>query len=220
MKIDEKLEIVRESLGLSRAALSRALINSPSLYTNLKSGMSKGLSEVALARLFDLGVSSEWWFHASGPVFRKDAPPIVDDFFNIPLLGTIPAGLPSEAIEHAGEYVTLPKHLFAKKRRTLFALRVRGDSMTGAHITEDDIALFEYVEDWQIQTRTRDIVAAIIDGEGTLKRLYRKDHTVILKAENPKYKDITLTGNDLSAIRGKLIGIVRLYEDEKPEKND
>jgi len=106
--------------------------------------------------------------------------------FAIPLLGTIPAGLPVEELERAGEFIHLDHAALGLSRQTrTFALQARGDSMTGAGIYDGDTVILEIAE-----ARHRDIVAALIDGESTLKRLMIQNGESFLKAENPKYPDL------------------------------
>lgn len=83
---------------------------------------------------------------------------------------------------------TLPVDLEAlniRKSARVFALRVRGDSMEGADISDGDVVIVDARE-----PRPGDIVAALIDGETTLKRFIARDGDVFLQAENPKYPDL------------------------------
>ncbi|HAT59407.1 MAG TPA: repressor LexA, partial [Opitutae bacterium] len=109
-----------------------------------------------------------------------------DRFSQIPLLGSIPAGLPTFEEEHSegGVAVDLSSIGLSKGART-FALTVRGDSMIGAHIQEGDVVVLEYRE-----PRDGDVVAALIDGETTLKRFVLDNGRPFLKAENPAYPDL------------------------------
>ena len=109
-----------------------------------------------------------------------------DRFSQIPLLGVIPAGLPTFEEEHSegGVAVDLSSIGLSKGART-FALTVRGDSMIGAHIQEGDVVVLEYRE-----PRDGDVVAALIDGETTLKRFVLDNGRPFLKAENPAYPDL------------------------------
>jgi repressor LexA len=67
-----------------------------------------------------------------------------------------------------------------------FALKVRGESMIGALIGDGDLVILEIRE-----PRPRDIVAALIDGETTLKRyLLTRRSQPFLKAENPEFPDL------------------------------
>ena len=109
-----------------------------------------------------------------------------DRFSQIPLLGVIPAGLPTFEEEHSegGVAIDLSSIGLPEGART-FALTVRGDSMIGAHIQEGDVVVLEYRE-----PRDGDVVAALIDGETTLKRFVLDNGRPFLKAENPAYPDL------------------------------
>lgn len=107
-------------------------------------------------------------------------------FSQVPLLGSIPAGLPTfeEESSEGGVSVDLASIGVSESART-FALTVRGDSMIGAHIQEGDMVVLEYRE-----PRDGDVVAALIDGETTLKRFVMENGQAYLRAENPAYPDL------------------------------
>jgi len=84
---------------------------------------------------------------------------------NIPLAGVIPCGPPEEQIENTDEYITLPRSLLGEGE--FFILRASGDSMVDAGIDSGDLVIVRK----QIEANPGDIVAAIINGESTLKRL-------------------------------------------------
>jgi repressor LexA len=81
-------------------------------------------------------------------------------------------------------------------------LQVRGDSMVGAGILDKDIVILELAE-----PRNRDIVAALIDGETTLKRYLVQKGRPFLRAENPAYQDL-IPAREL-VIQGVLRALVR-----------
>jgi repressor LexA len=87
-------------------------------------------------------------------------------------------------------------------RARTFALRVRGDSMIDAHIVDGDLVILEARE-----PRRGDIVAALIDGETTLKRYTMENGRPLLKAENPRFPNLT-PSRELT-IQGVMIGLVR-----------
>ena len=70
--------------------------------------------------------------------------------------------------------------------RNTFALRVTGDSMIGRHILDGDVVVLEHGP----EPRHGDIVAALIDGESTLKTFLQRSGKPYLKAENEKYPDL------------------------------
>jgi repressor LexA len=122
---------------------------------------------------------------------------------DIPLYGTIPAGLPVDAVQEPDGYVCVDAaSLGVRPNAKLFALRVRGDSMIDANIVEGDLVFLTPRE-----PRPRDIVAALIDGESTLKRFLTQRGHPFLRAENPRYPDL-LPATEL-VIQGVMIGLLR-----------
>ncbi|HEV2435867.1 MAG TPA: transcriptional repressor LexA [Verrucomicrobiae bacterium] len=106
---------------------------------------------------------------------------------DIPLFGAIPAGMPQTREQDAEGCITVDvESVGFKPTRNTFALRVRGDSMVGRHILDGDIVVLEHGPD----PRNGQIVAALIDGESTLKTFIVKGGKPYLKAENPKYPDL------------------------------
>ena len=123
---------------------------------------------------------------------------------DIPIYGEIPAGM-SVLTEQAAEgHVSLDTgNVNASKDGRTFALRVRGDSMIEAHILDGDIVILEDRSDAQ----NGDIVAALIDGETTLKRYVVERGRPFLKAENPLFPDL-IPARELR-IQGVMVSLVR-----------
>jgi repressor LexA len=123
---------------------------------------------------------------------------------DIPIYGQIPAGM-SVLTEQAVEgHVSLDAHsVNASKNGRTFALRVRGDSMIDAHILDGDLVILEERDD----VRSGDIVAALIDGETTLKRYVTDRGRPYLKAENASFPDL-IPARELQ-IQGVMISLVR-----------
>ncbi len=110
------------------------------------------------------------------------------DLLSIPVYGAIAAGFPDgvEPGEPIAHLQIDPETAGVRRNARLFALRVRGDSMIEAGINDGDTVILEKGEG-----RPGDIVAALIDGEVTLKRLLLgRDRKAYLKAENPAYPDL------------------------------
>jgi repressor LexA len=118
----------------------------------------------------------------------------------VPLLGSIAAGLPILAEEQIDEILTLPTELVG--RGTLFALRVRGDSMIEAGISDGSVIVVRQ----QAVADDGDIVAALIDDEATVKVYRRRDGRVELVPRNPRYPVITA---ERAAILGKVVCVLR-----------
>lgn len=134
-------------------------------------------------------------------VTHQERAPIVD----VPVCGTIAAGY-AETIEHEriGSIALDASLTGVRDGRRTFALKVRGDSMTGAGIHDGDTAILENRE-----PRKGDIVAALIDGETTLKRYVMERGRACLKAENLRFPKL-IPVREL-VVQGVLVALVRKY---------
>lgn len=134
-----------------------------------------------------------------------EVPPNATEVVDIPVMGDIAAGYP-DRVEPAGEIGRLQVDIqnagFSNRRRS-FALQIHGDSMVDADIYEADMVVVEPRE-----PRDGDIVAALIDGETTLKRYIQKPgEPPYLKAENKFYPELYPV-NELS-VQGVAKAVVR-----------
>jgi len=105
----------------------------------------------------------------------------------------IRAGFPNPAEEASGQAMDL-NELLVRHPISTYYLRVEGDSMEGAGITEGDIV----VVDKSLEARTGDVVVAAVDGEFTLKTLKKSGSKAWLVPANPAYQPIEL-GQDREA---------------------
>lgn len=128
------------------------------------------------------------------------------DAVDVPIVGRIAAGKPLLAEENLEGRICVDRSLVRSAK--VFALRVKGESMSGAGINDGDIAIIKE----QPVAENGEIVAALVDGEATLKR-FRKDASgrgrITLKPENPAFKPLHFGGSAGVSILGKLIGIYR-----------
>jgi repressor LexA len=123
---------------------------------------------------------------------------------DIPIYGQIPAGMATLTEQTIEGHVSLDtRSANVSKTGRHFALRVRGDSMIDAHIVDGDVVILEDRKDVQ----NGDIVAALIDGETTLKRYVTEHGRPYLKAENPRYPNLT-PARELR-IQGVVVSLVR-----------
>jgi len=124
----------------------------------------------------------------------------------IPVLGRIAAGAPILAMENREDSLPLRPEWFGVQSGDVFSLRVKGDSMIGAHILDGDLVVVRRQE----TANNGDIVAALIDGDATVKRFARDGEAVVLKPENPTLKPIVV-GPERQEFRvlGKVVGVVR-----------
>lgn len=128
-----------------------------------------------------------------------DREPIVD----VPIYGAIPAGYSDDTTPEADGTLSVDvRSMGLDERSKAYALKVRGESMIEAHIMDGDHVVLEYRE-----PRDQDIVAALIDGETTLKRYVNNGRKPFLKAENPDFPDL-IPAQEL-LIQGVMVGLVR-----------
>ncbi|MER5638671.1 transcriptional repressor LexA [Kitasatospora sp. NPDC002227] len=118
----------------------------------------------------------------------------------VPLVGRIAAGGPILAEQTVEDVFPLPRQLVGDGE--LFALTVRGDSMVDAAICDGDYVAVRR----QPVAENGDIVAAMIDGEATVKRLKREDGRIWLMPHNPAYDPIP---GDNATILGKVVAVMR-----------
>jgi repressor LexA len=129
---------------------------------------------------------------------------------DVPIYGQIPAGMSALTEQTIEGHVSLDKRSAnISKNRGTFGLRVRGDSMIGAHIVDGDIVILEDSK----EAHNRDIVAALIDGETTLKRYVVEHGRPYLKADNPRYPDL-IPARELK-IQGVMVSLLRKQERRK-----
>jgi repressor LexA len=121
----------------------------------------------------------------------------------VPVLGRVPAGKPFLSEENIEGLLTIPSDMGSGK---LYALRVKGDSMTGAGILDGDRVIVKQ----QGTAENGEIICALIEGEATLKRFYKKGGIITLKAENEKYAPIKLSQGEFRIV-GKIIGLLRKF---------
>ena len=105
----------------------------------------------------------------------------------VPILGRVTAGLPILAVEEHIGYVPFEP---AAGGGEYYALRIRGDSMTGAGILDGDLVIVRQ----DAQARSGDIVIALLEDEATCKTLNLTQDGVWLMPENPAYPPINGTG--------------------------
>ncbi len=122
--------------------------------------------------------------------------------YEIPLVGSVAAGVPIEAIENVESYITIPEVL--QRKKPTFLLRVRGDSMIDAGILDGDLIAVRKTQ----TANVGEIVVARIEDEVTVKRLEMQGANAVLQPANDFYEPIVLPAEDL-AIEGLFVGLIR-----------
>lgn len=130
------------------------------------------------------------------PVIKDEVP--IRDEYPVPLVGRVVAGVPVDSAEYLEGYV----YVGYKNAEEYFALRVHGDSMINAGITENAILIVHkqnYAED-------KDVVIALVNGEQTVKsyRVYG-NNVIMLMPENKDYEPIPITEKTDFVILGVVV---------------
>ena len=125
-----------------------------------------------------------------------------ENITNVPLLGTVTAGMPILAIEQIEGYIPYAGNVSSDK--TMFALKVKGESMINAGILDGDIIFVERTP----VAANGEIVVALLEDEATVKRFYKENGHFRLQPENDTFEPIYA---DEVVILGKVKGVMRYY---------
>lgn len=185
--------VVRHGYPPSSRELGRVvgLRSSSSVSKHLKALEDKGFLRrgTTVARAIDVRL-----------FLRNGTPEPSGDSVTVPVVGDIAAGVPITAEQQVDDQLTLPRDLTG--RGTVFGLRVRGDSMVDAAICDGDLVVVRQ----QPEAYSGQIVAAMIDGEATVKVYRRRDGHVRLEPRNPAYD--VIDGDD-AVILGIVVSVLR-----------
>jgi len=165
---------------------------------------------------------------------------VSSSLFELPLLGSIAAGNPIEVYQQS-KTIEVPLALFmseseiAKRAPNLYVLKVRGDSMIEDGILQDDLVILEKLTQASLaagSVKNGQTVAALLNGEATLKRFYKKNLKQIAKSTardelfedessapviaelhpaNPNYPIIPIKSDDRFEVQGVMVGLFRRY---------
>ncbi|PII81801.1 repressor LexA [Leucobacter sp. OLJS4] len=124
----------------------------------------------------------------------------VEEAAYVPLVGRIAAGVPITADQQVDEIVPLPRQLVGDGQ--LFMLKVVGDSMIDAAICDGDFVVIRQQRD----AENGDIVAAMLDGEATVKVFRRRDGHTWLLPRNSAFEPIL---GDHAEVLGKVVAVFR-----------
>ena len=122
----------------------------------------------------------------------------------LPLLGTVAAGVPIEAVASA-ETIAVPEDLVAAT--DTYALRVRGSSMIDEQIRDGDIVI---VEDRKTADDGEMVIALLRGADVTLKKFYREHGRIRLQPANPAVRPLVVEPDEVQ-IQGVVVGVVRRY---------
>lgn len=125
-----------------------------------------------------------------------------DTTINIPVLGTVAAGLPILAEENIESTFPVPNHMVNNGQ--YYMLKIKGDSMIDAGIYEDDLVLVKKTN----VANHGEIIVALIEDSATVKRLYKKNGQIMLLPENSTMEPII---PETMEVLGKVVSLFRQY---------
>ena len=176
-------------------------------------GSHFGLASVAtvhkhVQHLVQKGFLQKAWNRSRSVEPVEDVSAELSETASLPVLGTVAAGSPIEAIEDVGasERIAVPPEMVHRPGET-FVLRVRGDSMIDEQIRDGDLVVVESRK----QARNGETVVALVGGsDATLKRFYKRGDQVKLVPANERMDPIEVHASEVE-IRGVLRGLLRTY---------
>ena len=131
---------------------------------------------------------------------------LASDIGSVPLVGSVPAGLPIDAQENVEGEIALDASFLPKGDS--FTLRVTGESMKNAGILDGDLVVVRK----QNTAQKGDIVVAIINGEATVKRYWPEKQRIKLLPENPEFDPIVVNRRSGEfRVAGKVVGLLRRF---------
>ena len=189
------LKQIRKTKNMTQAEVAKFLNITPQAYANYERGeRTPDISSYKiLASLF--GVSIE--------VLLGDKPLDTTKSVKIPVLGTIPAGIPIEAIEDIIDYEEISEEM--AKKGEYFALKVKGNSMNPT-IADGDIVIVKQQND----AESGKICVVMIDGQdATLKEIKKETNGIWILPHNPnsEFKPTFYTNKEITEIPIKILGI-------------
>ena len=194
--VGKRIAEVRRERGYNQDQLAEmALINRVTLARYETGVIEPGA--FALSRIADaLGVSTDELLCRT-----EKTPPFIPIAKGVvPIVGEIACGTPITAEENIEGYADLPDGVNAD-----FALKCKGDSMSPT-FEQNDLVLIRQTPDVQ----NGQIAAVGIDGNATLKRIYKQENNLVCVSDNPAYPPQIFSGEDVT-IYGLAVGYVRIW---------
>ena len=127
------------------------------------------------------------------------------DYFSL-ISFKLPAGFPSPATDYLEDGLDLNAFLVQHKEAS-FIFQVKGHSMQHAGILDGD----KVIVDKSLQARHGDIVVAVVDGDFTIKRLFKRGQRIELHPDNPAFQPMVFVDGQELKIWGVVVGSIRRY---------
>lgn len=204
VEIYQRIKMLREQQGLSQEDLAQKLgYKDRSTIAKIEKGINDITQSKIVAFAKALNTTPAYlmgWEDEKKDRFEKLPDNIIPipSMKKVPLVGEIACGTPILADENIQEYLSCPEGIQAD-----FCLKCKGDSMIGSRIHDGDIV---YIRK-QSTVDNGEIAAVLIDGEATLKKVYKTSSKITLRASNPLYEDIVLDSENEVHVLGEAVAV-------------
>lgn len=193
MTVGERIRDLREKRGISQVAFADAIdVTKQTLYKYEKGIVTNIPSDKieATAKYFGVSPAYLMGWEESDIASYPNARPITTR--RLPVLSAVACGEPIMMQEEKEFYVDVTTDIHAD-----FILIAKGDSMIGARIHDGDLVFIHS----QPEVENGEIAAVAIDDDATLKRFYKYRELIVLRSENPAYKEMEFRPEDGHVIR-------------------
>lgn len=192
MTMGDRIRILRKNKGLTLEQVGRACGVSKATARKWEVGIIESMRADKLQALAGvLGTDIDYLLDGTPtPTLYKNIEPL-PQVKTVPILGDIACGSPALAEENFEGTAVLDERVQAD-----FALRCMGDSMINAHIFNGDLVFIRQQPD----VNNGQIAAVAIDGEATLKRVYKYPNRIELRPENPLFPVLQYEGKDMADV--------------------
>lgn len=202
MTMGDRIHMLRKEQGLTLEDIGRAAGVAKSTVRKWESGLITSIRTDKVQKVA-AALDTTLDFLLNGvedDTFYKNMEPLPQTR-PVPVIGRIACGTPILAEENVEDYAELDVRV-----RADFALRCHGDSMINAHIFDGDLVFIRKQPD----VENGEIAAVVIDGEATLKRVYKYPNRLELRPENPLCPVLQYEGAELETIRiiGKAVSFL------------
>lgn len=194
----ERLKALRAKAGISQAEIARKIYISQPAYAKYELGTSTPNPETlaAIASILDCSVD---YLLGKAPKASNAG------YIRIPVLGSVPAGIPLEAIEDIIDYEEIPQSLLSGGKE-YFALEVKGDSMWPDYLPGDVVI----VRKQPVCNSGDDCIVYVNGYDATLKqvRLNEADHSLTIVPRNQSYPPRTYTQEEIQTLPVTIAGVI------------
>ena len=198
-----RIKSAREDLKLTKRELAKRI----GVHESSINKYEKGLVDIPLSKISELArVLKVTEAYLMGWEEKSEQPP---QGLQIPVLGTVAAGIPISAVEDILDYEEVPQSW--ENQGEFFALKIKGDSME-PRMESDDVVIVKQQSD----ANSGDTVIVLVNGDdATCKRLQKTDNGIMLVSTNPKYPPMFYSNEDIQTkpvvILGKVVELRQKY---------